>query len=386
MKVEQIYDIVNTLSSEYLGESSVVLEDLSNIVDEGSKIINLDNLDRYVRSLIDQIGKIVFVNRPYRGGHPNIMMDAWEYGAIMEKITYDTLPEATENESWELVDGTSYDPNIFTKPEVSAKFFSKKTTFEIPMSFAERQVKSAFQSAQQLNSFFSMIETAIFNSMTVKNDTLAQRTINSMIARVINSGSTVRAVNLLSEYNKQYSQSLTADAAIFDPDFIRYASYRIRLYASRMSHISTLFNNGGKDRFTPTDRMHIIMLSEFNEAAKTYLYSDSYHEDFIKLPDAEIVPYWQGSGTDYAFSSTSKIHATIRVRDSEGTASNVTVEQAGILAAIFDREACAITNYDRRVTANYNGRAEFFNNWYKMDAGYFNDENENFVVFYVADN
>lgn len=387
MKVEQIYEIANTLSGEYLGETGLVNEDLSNIVDMGSKVINLDNLDRYVRSLIDQIGKIVFVNRPYRGGQPNIMMDGWEYGAILEKVTYDKLPDAEENLTWELEDGVSYDPNVFTKPEVSAKFFSKKVTFDIPMSFAERQVKTAFQNGTQLNSFFSMIETAIYNSMTVKNDALAQRTVNRMIASTIHSEDSVRAVNLLTGFNAKREQAdqIEASEAIYNPEFIRYASYVMRLYAQRMTRLSTLFNNGGKDRFTPTDRLHIMLLSEFNEAAKTYLYSDTFHDDFVHLPQAEIVPYWQGSGITYGFDSTSKINVTIDVRVNDTTTETVTVEQTGILGCMFDREACAITNCDRRVTANYNGRAEFFNNWYKMDAGYFNDENENFVVFYVAD-
>ena len=51
---------------------------------------------------------------------------------------------------------------------------------------------------------------------------------------------------------------------------------------------------------------------------------------------------------------------------------------------MFDRDALGVTNLDRRVTTNYNPKAEFYTNWYKMDAGYFNDTNENFVVFFVA--
>ena len=35
MKVEQVYDIVNTMTKEVLGEETVVNEDLSNIVDVG---------------------------------------------------------------------------------------------------------------------------------------------------------------------------------------------------------------------------------------------------------------------------------------------------------------------------------------------------------------
>ena len=130
MEVVQIRNLVNNATSEVLGQSDIVKEDLSNIVDVGTQIFNAEAVDRYVRSLVNQIGKIIFVSRPYRGGVPSVLMDAWEFGSVLEKITVD-LPEASENESWELTDGASYDPNIFYKPKVSAKFFNKKVTFEV---------------------------------------------------------------------------------------------------------------------------------------------------------------------------------------------------------------------------------------------------------------
>lgn len=381
MKVEQVYSIVNALSNQYIGSTAVLEADLSNIVDIGNEIINLSNLDRYVNALVDQIGKMVFVNRPYSGKTPSLMMDGWEYGAILEKVTYDALPEAEENETWKLQNGVSYDPNIFTQPQISAKFFSKKVTYDIPMSFAERQVKSAFQSATQLNAFFSMIENAISRSMTVKMDQLAESALNNMIGLTIDSAAASRAINLLSMYNTAFSQTLTPAQAITDPEFIRYATYIMGLYAERMQRLSVLFNDGGKDRFTPTNMLHVILLSEFSAAAKAYLQSDTYHDQYVSLMNHESVPYWQGSGTAYDFTSTSKIN--VKINDGE-TSGGKSVEASGILGVMFDRYAVGVANLDRRVTSNYNGRAEFYNNWYKFDAGYFNDPNENFVVFYVA--
>ena len=385
MKVEQIYALANDITKEVLGKTNVVAEDLSNVVDMGQEIINTNNLDNYVKSLIDHIGKVVFVNRPYSGSAPSVLMDGWEYGSILEKVTMDAYPEATENDTWKLTPGQSYDPNVFTAPTVSAKFFNKRTTFEIPMSFAEKQVKSAFDSAQQLNSFFSMIETAIGNSMTIKTDSLIMSTINNMTAETLHHAaadgkygnvSTNTAVNLLKLYNARFGTTLKADKAVTDKEFIRWASFQIGLYADRLKKLSTLFNVGGKERFTAPDKLHLVMLSEFAKSAEAYLYGDTYNEQYNKLPKAELVPYWQGSGTNYDFGSTSKINVTN---------SGHTVEASGILAVMFDRDALGVTNQDRRVTSNYNPRGEFFNNWYKFDCGYFNDLNENFIVFYVAD-
>lgn len=380
MKVEQIYEIVNSLTQQYIGESQVVETDLSNVVDIGKSVMDLSRLDNYVRSLVDHIGKVVFVNRAYRGKTPSLYMDGWEYGAILEKITYDGLPEAQKNDSWDLQDGVSYDPNIFYKPTVSAKFFNSKNTFDIPMSFAERQVKSAFSSRTQLNAFFSMIENTIQKSMTVKMDQMSEQAINNMIALTIKSNNPNRAVNLLSRYNTQYSQTLTAANAIYDADFVRYAAYVMGLYKERLQRLSQLFNEGGKERFTSGDKLHTILLSEFNEAAGVYLYSDTWHNEYVKLPKAETVPYWQGSGTGYDFASTSSIN----IIPNTGADTETAVSQSGILGVMFDREALGIFNLDQRVTTNYNGRAEFYNNWYKFDAGYFNDPNENFIVFYAA--
>lgn len=385
MEVKQIYELVNNITGEILGKTDLILEDLSNTVDVGNEIFNTTDVDNYVRSLVNHIGKVIFVNRKYSGGVPSVLMDGWEYGSILEKVTVDKLPDASENDTWNLRDGQEYNPNIFHAPKVSAKFFNKRVTFDIEMSFAERQVKESFSSATQLNGFISMIYNAVDKSMTIKIDGLVMRTINNMIAETLHSEyatgdystkSGVRAVNLLKLYNDKFSKTLSAAAAITDPEFIRFASMEMGLYADRMSKISTLFNIGGKDRFTPPDLLHVVMLSDFKQAANAYLQSDTYNEQYTALPNAETVPYWQGSGQAYEFTSTSKINVK--------TSSGDTVSTSGILAVMFDRDACGVTNLDRRVNSVYNGKGEFFNNFFKFDAGYFNDLNENAVVFFVA--
>ena len=376
MEIKQVYQFVNTAASEAIGDSVVVAEDLSNVVDVGTAIFNGSAFDAYVKSLVNHIGKVIFVNRPYRGSAPSVLMDAWEYGSVVEKI-HSEMPDAVENESWDLVDGQSYDPHVFHQPVVEAKFFNKMTTFEIEASITERQVKQSFSSATQLNAFVSMIFNEIEKAMTVRTDVLIMRTINNMIVETAKDNNANRAVNLLTKYNQQYSQSLTADKAIVNPDFIRYAAYQIALYTDRLTRMSTLFNVGGKQRFTPKDLQHIVMLSEFRAAADVFLQSGTFHDEYTKLVNAETVPFWQGSGTDYTFASTGKINAKPA---SGGDAEEVT----GVLGCIFDRDALGVMNNNQRVTTQWNAKAEFTNYFYKKDARYFNDLNENFVFFYVA--
>lgn len=377
MKITQIYELVNGAQKEVLGEESVLQEDLSNLVDLGDTILNAVGYDKYVKALVNRIGKTIFVNRVYSGRAPKVLMDAWEFGSILQKVSGDLL-EASENESWELEHGASYDQDIFYKPTVEAKFYNKKVTFEVDMSFTELQLKQSFTSAQEMNTFLSMLFNEVEKSMTVKLDALIMRTVNTMIAECIHAGGT-KAINLLALYKSEVdsSSTLTASNCLYSKDFLRFASARIMLVSNRLPVISRLFNVGAKARFTPKDYQRIVLLDVLVTQAATYLDSDTFHNELVKLPNADIIPYWQGSGIDYSFGEVSKID----IKSASGTE----VEQSGILGIIFDRDALGVSNPDRRVTAHYNSKAEFYNNFYKHDASYFIDLNENAVVFYVAD-
>lgn len=396
MEMNQVATITNTVVKEVIGDTAVVAEDLSNVVDIGTAIFNANAFDAYVKSLINHIGKVIFVDRPYSGSAPSVLMDGWEFGSVLEKISSE-LPVAVENDSWNLVDGKSYDPNVFTQPKATAKFYNQRTTFEIDRSITERQVKQSFSSAAQLNGFLSMLLNETEKALTVRTDSLIMRTINNMTvetmlnafpgtttnpAIVITGKTSTKAVNLLYMYNQKFGTTVTADKALTTPEFIRFAAYQIAMYSDRLTRMSTLFNVGGAQRFTPRELQHIVYLSEFMRAADIYLQSDTFHDLYTRLVEGESVPFWQGSGTDYSFSSTSKIMAT--PSSQAGAESPIQVTATGVLAVMFDRDALGVANFDRRVTTQWNAKAEFTNYFFKQDAGYFNDLNENFVVFYCA--
>ena len=386
MKVNQIYDFVNDASREAVGDSVVLNEDLSNIVDVGTAVLSMsDTKDKFINKLVNRIGREIFVNRKYEGFAPKLIRDAWTYGSIKMKVS-GKIKEATENETWELEDGTSYDPNVFYGSDVVVKFYNKRVTYEVPISIAEKQLEQSFTNATSMSAFLDMLFNDIETSMTIKNDEVLLRTINNQIietihddfgADALNSKSGVKAINLLYEYNTYANGGtpLTKDNCLYDKEFLAYASQRILLTIGRMKRASKLFNVGGEIRFTPQDRLYLIMLDDLKAKSDTYLASNTFHKELVALPNADTTPYWQGSGQKYEFSSTSLIHAT----NTEGHSLNA----YGILACAFDMEACGVSNEKKRVTTNYNGKAEFYNYWHKMDAEYWNDFNENFVVFFV---
>lgn len=379
MKVTQIKDLVNSSLKEVNGSSVLLKEDLSNVVDIGKELLNNDDIDNFVKKLVDRVGKTVFNDRVYQGSAPSVLMDAWEYGSVVEKIDSD-LPKVEENDSWKLEDGKSYDQDIFYQPKVSAKFFNSKVTFDIPMSFTKMQVESAFSSATELNSFISMLMVKTQNAMTVNLDGLIMKTINNFTANVINAKKGMQVVNLLDLYNKTAQTKVTVDNALTSPDFIKFANLTINTYRDRLTKMSTLFNEAGLNKFTPVDNQHLVILSDLASASKVYLESDTYNQDNVKINNYDTVPYWQGSGTTYNFTDTSKIDVAIK----DGTQTKEVI-QTGILGVLFDTSALGVSCQNPRTTTAVNARAEFYTNFNKYDAMYYNDLNENFVVFMIAD-
>lgn len=379
MKVTQIKDLVNNSLKEVNGSSTLLKEDLSNVVDIGKELLNDDDVDNFVKKLVDRVGKTVFNDRLYQGSAPSVLMDAWEYGSVVEKIDSD-LPKVEENDSWKLEDGKSYDQDIFYQPKVSAKFFNSKVTFDIPMSFTKMQVESAFSSPTELNSFISMLMVKTQNAMTVNLDGLIMKTINNFTANVVNAKKGMQVVNLLDMYNKTAQTKVTVDNALTSPDFIKFANLMINTYRDRLTKMSTLFNQAGLNKFTPVDNQHLVILSDLASASKVYLESDTYNQDNVKINNYDTVPYWQGSGTTYNFKDTSKIDVAIK----DGTQTKEII-QTGILGVLFDTSALGVSCQNPRTTTAVNARAEFYTNFNKYDAMYYNDLNENFVVFMIAD-
>lgn len=377
MKVTQIKDLVNSSLKELNGSSVLLKEDLSNVVDVGTEIFDTDNVENFVKKLIDRVGSTVFNTRTYQGSAPSVLMTSWEFGSVLEKVDSE-LPDVEENDSWQLENGKDYSPNIFYQPKVSAKFFNSKVTFDIPISFTRMQVKSAFNSASELNGFLSMLMNSVQNAMTVHIDGLIMKTINNMTATVLNGKKGLQVVNLLDGYNANSTTKLTAQNALQNADFIKYANLIINTYRDRISKLSTLFNQGQKSKFTPLANQHLVILSDLASASKVYLESDTYHDDNVKINNYDTVPYWQGSGTTYSFDDVSSID--VAIKDGKSTKE---IKASGILGVLFDTNAVGVTCQNQRVTTNYNPRAEFYTNFTKFDAGYYNDLNENFIVFTV---
>lgn len=376
MLITQTKEILKTIATEMLGpDNTIVTENLENLQDIGTELISQANVDTYVKKLVDKIGKVVFKNRLLNSTAPSLLVDSWEYGAILQKVRMKLIP-AEENDAVKLVDGQSYDQNVFHQPTVTATFYSKEITFEVPISYTTEQLKGSFNSESELNGFYNLLETTVQNSLTVKTDALIMRTINYRIGKTFTKGLESQKINLLAGYNAVSGRSLTVTNCFQDEGFLKYAIAEIKNYQDRLKLPSSIFNDKKEESFTPVQNQKLVLLSDFKNAVDTHLIPVIQNSEHLRL-SSETVPYWQGSGAKFSFTDISKIDVTL---DSSKEVAKV----GGIVGILFDDEALKVGNLSQYVTTNYNAKGDFYTNYYKEQSGFFVDLAENFVIFYVG--
>lgn len=315
--------------------------------------------------------------RKYSRSKNTMAREPFEYGCILQKITVEP-PEAKENNAWEIGD-VSYTPTYapVIKSNVKQKLFNKVSTWEIDVTIPDNQLRTAFTNETEMAVLIDAIFTSMDNRMEQALESCGNLTRANFIARKIKASKPCGAINLLHNYNTLTNQTLTVDSALMNKEFLRYAIGQINLWIPRMEKISTLFNEEGFHRFTPADRLVVNILNDFVEQVKTVLQSDTWHDELVKLPLYESVPYWQGTGTDYAFASTSAINVKI----DEST----TVEESGIIGVLYDYDAMGTSIVERRSSSERNNKDEYTDYYNKANMGYFNDMSENGIVFYMKE-
>lgn len=392
---KQIATIVNTMAQEYVGGSTIVQEDLSNVVEVTESITNTIGFDAFTNTLVDKIGDTILVSRAYESTAPDILRRGTgiPYGSITEKVRC-KLPEATANDSWAIGQtwtpgaghGTgdptndNVSPFITVRPELEVGYFNGGGTFEVDMTFPTIQMRSAFTSPERMRNFFDTVETRIYQAKTVFKDSLTMGVIRNLIASKLFNSNAV--IDLLDKYNKSHTTQVTAANAIYNPDFLRYAGYIVSLFPNRLKKMSRRYNTAGYDTFTPNDRLRVVMLDLFTEAVNTFMTSDTFHNELVGLKTAySAVDAWQAAGltdgTDFATA------ATINVKTANGDVVNTSAGTSPyyVVGVMFDVEA-AWQRYDNpRTTSQYNARKEQTTFFYKEDVSYANDLAENCVVF-----
>lgn len=388
MKVKQISSMLNQVFGEILGDTSLIAEDMSNIVSVGQVITSStqfgDNFENYAGKIVDKVGRTVFADRVYRAKDLGIWRDSWEYGSVLEKIRVD-VGDYEDNCEWDLTvpgtNGLDYNEHIqdhieelfkFVPANTQAKYFNMKTTFKTVISITRKQLKSAFNGASEMARFIGMIENRIMSKMEIAKDQLQRRTLVNLIGTKIHAGT---VVDLKALYTAEVGGTVpnTLAEAVNTPLVLRYMAKKITMDREFMTEPSKIYNEGNFYTHTPIEDSRLVVLADLDSGLKFNLYGDTYNEEFVKLDNYKTVPFWQGSGTAMSLADRSKIDIK--------TAGGDHVEAGGILGILFDRDAAMVCNEDPEVRSQYNADGNFTNYFYTYDCSYFNDFDENAIVY-----
>ena len=389
MKVKQISAILNDVFGEILGDG-LVTENLSNIVSAGTVITSdsrfNENFDNYAAAIVDKVGRTVFADRVYRAKDLGIWRDSWEYGSILEKIRCD-VGDYEDNCEWDLTKmGTTdlnYNENIqnhieeifkFYPANIQAKYFNMKVTFKTVISLTRKQFKSAVNGASEIARLFGMIENRIMSKMEIAKDQLQRRALVNMMAHNIKRGVGVKCCDVKAEYEAAGGPVIAnLSAALKDPDFLRFLAKKMTMDREFMTEPSKVFNNGTFYTHTPMEDSRLIVLADVDKGLKFNLYADTFNEEFTKLDNYKTIPFWQATNNAMGIDTRSTIHVT----DTDGDE----VLQSAILGVLFDRNGVAACNEDPDVRTAYNPDGNFTNYFYCYDCSFYNDFDENSIVY-----
>lgn len=379
MNIKQVYNILNDVAKSALGDGAINIVDSKDIVSLGNEVLSsTTNTDNFLNTLVDRIGRTIVSNRSYSANLKALINDSFTFGAILQKI-YVAPIKASENSQWDLTDGTSVDQYVISKPTVKQKLFNKVSTWEVDVTIPDNALKTAFTSAESMTAFIDAVFTAVRNSMEVYMEGLANIAYSTAIAmRVVDTkvNAGITAVDLLSAYNTMSGLSLTRAKALHDTEFIKFATRLINLTMKRMGEMTTKYNSEGYARFTPVDRMRVVMLADFESSVASYLQADTYHDEYLSIPNHSTVMFWQGNGVGMDFDNASKINIM--------TPDGYTVVQDGVVCILADEESIGLTYDNQRIRSVRNEKGEYTNYFYKADMGYFFDASENLVVFTIG--
>ena len=367
MTTEQIYTLVNEVNAEAFGNNALSVVDTSSLISLGNTVLSSStNTEAFLNTLVQRIGRTILRFRDYRNKLGDMVLNDFEYGAILQKIKV-KMPTAEEDQSYDLIDGQSVNHYEIAKPDIDQKLFVTRTPYQFKITVQDEHLKEAFLGAAEMGGFISVIFGEVRNAIECSLENLSRVTLATAIAETAGTG---RMIDLVSLYTSLYGGSLDAVTCQNDPDFMRFAMSTINTYVDGMQDMSTLYNNGAFETFTPKEDMRVKMISSFKRRLETVVEYAAFHDQFVR-PDIDFTTlnYWQSAQDPMDIKIT-------RPSDSDS------VSRGNVIALVHDRDAMGVYKKDERVaTTPLNAGGLYYNTFYHLKELRFIDLSENFVAF-----
>lgn len=385
MKINQIYTLINSVAKQMWGEDAITVTDLTGLISMGKSVINSStDRDLFLNTLVDRIGKTVIRTLDLELDFPNLMVNDFEWGAIIQKINVQPVM-AKANKSTQITEN-GFTPNQFDVDTVSVTqtFFTDADTWEFDYTIPDKLLNSAFVSEAGLASFISAIMSAVSDSMTMALNNMAYMAIDNFVAEKIKNNNGI--VNVLALYNAQFPNATETQAScITSKEFLRYTSMVMNNYVKYLEKPSVNYNVAGMVRATARDNLHILISGQWASAFDSYLSSDTWHNDLIALPNYKEYISLQGHKDAVLGINDWRSNCSINIKPSSSGANDDPIVAGGIIGIFFDRQAVAYGYTDMYTATDRNGRNRYTNYTFSCVKQYLNDVSENGVCFIVAD-
>ena len=385
-----VASLLNSAYAQSTGETPEAPLTLSNFVDLGSDGTLASYTEAFTKALIACVVDNWFTDTSYRSQYRDKWFeDERKYGAIRQVVTVE-VGDVQASHAWQDFESGVSKAGEYTLylPVVTAKLYGKTVSWELPIAITYEQWDDAFRDERSLSDFVNYIFLVVDNKIALHLENTNDLNRNNFIAEKILADTDVdiagvHKINLLADFHANGgSASVTISNWRQSAEFLRFACGKIDLFKKYMSKPTSLFNTDGKVRFTPKDRMVLEVLADFMKTVETNSYSDTFHNDWVKMPLYDEVAYWQApttaDGDDIStldFDTVSSISLV--------SASGESVSHSGIVAFLADKWAIMHTLRSHRVAVK-NFDPEAINQYYyQFRDSYMNNLGMNALVFTI---
>ena len=349
----QIQTLVNNAYNEAVGTtSSETMLDITDFCERGTAEIGADLREKFFGKLLGVITKNWYVDSSYRSNYKDVFFEDSEmFGAITQMISVE-CPKAKESSAWkDFASGQTIGTYEIFLPVVDTNLYVKSSSWAIPITIGEEQLRTAFRNASELSQFVSFVWLSVDNAIVQHLEDMNNLNRNGFIATKLNAQtknvSGIHALDLVKEYcvNRGVA-NMTVSEFMANKDALLFATEQIALYIGYMKKQTNLFNTKAKTHFVPDDRLVVQILDYFEKRLNTVALSGTFHKELVDLPLHSTVPAWQ-SMADLSFDGVSSINVTVTGEDGNPVA----VKRGGIIGLIADKWCIVHTTRGQRVAS-----------------------------------
>ena len=384
LSAKQIYTIVNEVASQAMGSKALAVVDNAGLVALGNTVLGSNETkNNFINALTDRIGRTIVSFRAYHSHFPDFERDSIEWGNILQKLKIG-MPDAEEDQSYNLVDGSSVDQYKINKAKVNQLLFTTETPWQTHITVHLDELEKAFVDSTSMGAFISSMFGEVQNRIELAMENLSMDCINNYIAELIKRKTTTptRVIHLVTDYKNESGYDHTANPknALKDEEFLIYFIKTINKISSTMEYMTNgIYNDASgvagetetaNTRHTPKSEQELMLHIDLVNSLKTNINSKAFNMDqvAIDIPFKKI-PFWQSMKSPDA----------INVKPASG---GTAINQVGVMGVIFDREAMGTFKKKyTSLTSPINAAGKYYNVFYHMITMYFNDLTENAVIF-----